>query len=214
MRTKRLLLSLALCALAAVVIHGCGKANKRSLKVPQAQSTLNLMSARQGHAVGFVDMNGDGTADKVVGAPYAATTSSRTGAVLVYEGSTTGFSTIPSAVLTGDDNLGYSFATVGNDFAFGAIHGDGDDVSLSGSVTIYQGGGNGTIVKKLSGEWPLDFALRYRFRRSSSAENKPIGDPVIQEDPSQWCCQSEIAPASEMRNTLKAALVRSHPRRE
>jgi len=152
MKIKNLFFSLFLCILLGVAAHGCGKSNNGS----DSQATLDLTGAKQGQAVGFVDVDGDGIADKVVGAPYATTTSSRTGAVLVYKGASDGFSTIPTTVLTGDDNLGYSFTNIGNDFAIGAIHGDGEDVSLSGSVTIYKGGSNGQIVKKLSGEWPMD----------------------------------------------------------
>jgi hypothetical protein len=171
--------------LAGIVSHGCSDGNKGS----GAQASLNLTGAKQGQAVGFVDVNGDGMADKVVGAPYGTITSGQTGAVLVYKGSATGFSTIPTAVLTGDDNLGYSFTTIGNDFAVGAIHGDGDDVSLSGSVTIYQGGGNGSIVRKLSGEWPLDkfgYALASGDLNGDGISDLIVGAPFNTNDPALY----------------------------
>jgi len=69
----------------------------------------------------------------------------------------------PPWTLTGDDNFGYQFANVGDitgdgedEFAVTAINGDGDEASLSGSVTIYEGGGSGRVLKKLGGEQALD----------------------------------------------------------
>jgi len=57
---------------------------------------VTLDGSRQGQSVGFVDIDGDGIDDKIVGAPYASTYSN-TGAVLVYKGSATGgFSSSPS----------------------------------------------------------------------------------------------------------------------
>ena len=46
------------------------------------QAPLNLAGSRQGQAVGFVDVDGDGIADKIVGAPYATNSASRTGSCL------------------------------------------------------------------------------------------------------------------------------------
>lgn len=131
---------------------------------------VTLMGSKQGQSGGFVDVDGDGIDDKVVGAPYA-TTDSAIGAVLVYKGdSTGGFSSAPTLVLTGDDNFGYSFANIGDvdgdgksDFAIGAISGSGDsdgdgvdDVSLSGSVTVFKGGGNGQVIRKIAGDEAMD----------------------------------------------------------
>jgi len=131
---------------------------------------FTLTGSRQGQSVGFVDVDGDGIADKILGAPYASS-SSNTGAVLAYKGSADGgFSMSPFMIMKGDDNYGFTFVNLGDvdrdgkeDFAVGAINGDGADVSLSGSVTIYKGGrnsnydeGRGKIIAKLSGEGPMD----------------------------------------------------------
>jgi hypothetical protein len=150
-----------LTALLLTMTAGCG--NKIERTSNPVSMGFNLSGSRQGVSVGFADVDGDGLSDKIVGAPYAANGSSAVGAVLVYKGTGSTFSQVPMKTLTGKDNLGYSFAGLDDvdgdgkdDFAVGAIHGDGDDVSLSGSVTIYKGGGNGAVIKTLSGEWPMD----------------------------------------------------------
>ena len=187
MKIKRIGYSLCLCILLGAAVHGCSKSDSGS----GSQPALNLTGGKQGQAVGFVDVDGDGVLDKVVGSPYATTISSQTGAVLVYQGkgAAAGFSTIPTTVLTGDDNLGYSFVTIGNDFAVGAIHGDGEDVSLSGSVTIYQGGSSGQIVKKLSGEWPLDkfgVSLASGDLNNDGTQDLIVGAPFNTNDPARY----------------------------
>ncbi|HSB35190.1 MAG TPA: VCBS repeat-containing protein, partial [Nitrospirota bacterium] len=144
----------------ALYVPGCSKSAKSGA---DNQAKLSLAGSKQGLAAGFVDVDGDGILDKVVGAPYSSTVDGRTGSLLVYRGNAAGFSSIPDMVLTGDDNIGYAFVNLGDvdgdgkaDFAVSAIHGDGADVSLSGSVTIYKGGGGGQVIKKLSGEGPMD----------------------------------------------------------
>src|SRR3990172_615687 len=96
---------------------------------------FDLTGSRQGQSVGFVDVDEDGTDEKIVGAPYAAV-SLRTGAVLVYKGTEAGYGSLPMMVMTGDDNFGFSFANVGDvdgdkkdDFVIGAINGSGDGAS-------------------------------------------------------------------------------------
>ena len=149
-----------LATLAALACGGCGgTAGNRG---QAALAGVVLQKSQQGQSGGMIDYDGDGIDDLVVGAPFAIA-DGRVGALLIYKGSANGFTTNPTWVLTGDDNFGYSFANLGDvdgdgraDFAVGAYSGDGTDVSLSGTVTIYQGGSNGRIIAKLAGETALD----------------------------------------------------------
>lgn len=167
-----------------------GQSGNNDLKGAKRKD-VTFTGSRQGQAVGFVDVDGDGIDDKMVGAPYASV-SSRAGAVLVYRGSAQGeFSPTPAMILTGDDNYGYSFVNLGDvdrdgkeDFAVGALNGDGRDVSLSGSVTVYQGGrnrnyskGEGKIIAQLAGEEPLDkFGL---FITAGDLNNDGLRDLIV-----------------------------------
>jgi hypothetical protein len=142
---------------------GCKSSNN---SVSGQAAAVNLVGSKQGLAVGFADVDGDGIEDKIVGAPYAASASA-TGAVLVYAGNASGYSSTNSALFQGgDDNFGFSFVNLGDvdgdgkaDFAISALHGSGDDTgdtSLSGLVTIFKGGGNGQVIKKIGGDGPMD----------------------------------------------------------
>lgn len=157
-----------LCA--CLTAYGCGESGSSSpvVETPAGNvdvlSGVSLVGSFQGKAAGIIDVDGDGLADKVVGAPYA-TTSANGGAVLVYKGDAAGsFASTPSSLLTGDDLFGWSLVRLpkaGNadteKFAIGALYGDGSDVSLSGSVSIYQGGSGGPkLLAKLAGEGPMD----------------------------------------------------------
>ena len=102
---KEIILICILLLITGLLVPGCSKSAK-SGNHTQAAATLNLASSKQGQSIGFVDVDGDGILDKVVGAPYSSTTGSQTGSLLVYKGTAAGFSTIPDMVLTGDDNLG------------------------------------------------------------------------------------------------------------
>lgn len=152
---KRFSFFILASAVIAVAVLSCGGGDSGS--TPPA--TVSLVGSKQGQSVGFADFDGDGIEDKIVGAPYAAATSG-TGVVLVYAGSASGYSSTNTDLLAGGDNFGYSFINLGDvdgdgkaDFAISAIHGSGDDsgdTSLSGTVTIYKGGGKGSIIKKTS----------------------------------------------------------------
>ena len=167
---KRYVFYFLLLGSAGFMFYGCGSSGSSSMETvdngQMASSVMNgvtLINSKQGQAGGFVDADGDTIPDKVVGAPYA-TTSTNTGAVLVYKGDASGgFSSAPATLLTGDDNLGFSFAKLekgANDtaegFAVGAISGGGDgdnDASLCGTVSIYR---NGSAPIKISGEEAMD----------------------------------------------------------
>lgn len=167
---KRYIFILLLIAAMGLMLYGCGSSGSSSMETvdngQMASSIMNgvtLINSKQGQAGGFVDADGDRIPDKVVGAPYA-TTSTNTGAVLVYKGDASGgFSSAPATLLTGDDNLGFSFVKLekgANDtaegFAVGAISGSGDgdnDSSLCGTVSIYR---DGVAPIKISGEEAMD----------------------------------------------------------
>lgn len=192
MKKITLLPLLLLCILA---LNGC----RNSSTTSNASPSLALAGSKQGQSVGFADLDGDGISDKVVGAPYSSTTSLHTGALLAYKGSSTGYSTIPTSVLLGDDNLGFSFVNLGDidgdgreDFAAGAIHGSGDGTgktSLCGSVTIYKGGSGGQVVKKLSGDGPMDkfgFALAAGDLNNDGTNDLIVSAPFNTNDPALY----------------------------
>jgi len=149
------------------------------------------VAGRQGLSVGFVDVDGDGVDDKLVGAPYASTPSG-VGVVLVYQGKDSGFSASPSMVIKGDDNLGFSLATLGDvdgdgkqDFAVGAING----ASLSGSVTVYAGGAGGKVLAAVSGEQAMSKFGLVVSSGDLNADGKPdliVGAPHYTQDPSRF----------------------------
>lgn len=123
------------------------------------QAPLDLSGSRQGLSAGFIDVDGDGLADKVVGAPYAEL-DGHLGAALVYRATAEGFEVSPTTQLSGPDLFGQAQVALDDvdgdgrrDFAVSALAG-GDDCALSGAVTIFRGGTGGEVHKTLCGGQP------------------------------------------------------------
>lgn len=156
---------------------------------------INLTAGKLGFSGGFVDVDGDGITDKIIGAPSAAK-SSDLGIALVYKGDSIGYASTYTT-MAGDNSFGSSFVNLGDvdgdskeDFAIGAIYGDGEDVSMCGAVHVYKGGSNGqTIIKKLAGEVPMD---RFGISMASGDLNGDgkndiiIGAPFNTNDPALY----------------------------
>jgi len=163
---------------------------------------VDLTYGKLGQSAGFVDVDGDGIMDKVIGAP-SASKDSNMGIALVYKGSSSSsksykaeYGSTYTTTLTGDNSFGSSFVNLGDvdgdskeDFAVGAIYGDGDNASMCGAVHIYKGGSNGQLIKKVSGEVPMD---RFGMSIASGDLNGDgkndiiIGAPFNTNDPSLY----------------------------
>ena len=158
--TIRLLL---LGTLIVICGYGCGDGGGGTNSA--ASQDIVLTQSRFGTSGGFVDVNGDGIEDLVVGAPEASG-SPKKGAILAYFGTPDGISTSPSWDWVGEqegDNFGFSFAKLGDvdgdgiaDFAAGAIYAEGH-APLSGAVYVYQGGQSSPeLLARLSGDQAHD----------------------------------------------------------
>lgn len=154
--------------LASIVLWGCdggGGSDPITGNPVKSQSPLfSLASSKLGASGGFADVDGDGNLDAVVGAP-SATKDASLGVALVYKGGSAlhGITNVTPTAVTGDNSFGASFRNLGDvdgddkaDYAISATYGDGDKVSMSGAVHIYKGGSNKHLIKKLSGEIPMD----------------------------------------------------------
>ena len=148
-----------------IVICGYGCSDNNGGTSPASSSDIVLAQSRFGTSGGFVDVNGDGIEDLVVGAPEASG-SPKKGAVLACFGTADGISTSASWDWMGEqegDNLGFSFAKLGDvngdgmaDFAAGAIYAEGS-APLSGVVYVYQGGqGSPELLVRLNGDQAHD----------------------------------------------------------
>ena len=124
-------------------------------------ASVNYTTSRLGMSGGFVDVNGDGKKDLIVGAPEAKASSKKTGVATVYLAGENGIEEKASAVLEGEgegDFFGFSFTNLGdvngdskNDFAIGALNAEGE-AGISGAVYVYKGGENPPVLlAKLKG---------------------------------------------------------------
>lgn len=150
-----------LLILAVFLLQSCNSGSSS----PQSTGEIDLTSGKLGYSGGFIDLDGDGLQDLVVGAPDASASPTK-GAVLAYYNSPNGYSTSRIWEITGEEegeNLGFSFANVGDvdgdgydDFAVGALHAVGE-APLSGAVYIYRGGQDmPVLLARLRGNLPLD----------------------------------------------------------
>jgi len=173
-----------------MTLSGCSDSSSNSAP---ASGAVSVNNAQQASSTGLVDVNGDGIDDMVVCAPYA-TQGNTIGLAFVYPGSANGFAAYPSLFLSGGDNFGFSFVRLGDvdgdsvaDFAISALHGSGDEVSLSGSVTVFKGGGNGAVIVNLAGEAALDrfgYALASGDLNGDGTAEIIIGAPFHSPTPS------------------------------
>lgn len=149
-----------------VVLAACGAGSSHDGNPLTGKANVNLTTSRMGASGGFVDADGDGNADLVVGAPEARLTTAKEGAALVFLKNGAGYAQDAAIVLKGEangDQFGFSVANVGDingdgkaDYAVGAINAEGE-AGISGAVYVYQGGANPPVMlAKLNGEGSFD----------------------------------------------------------
>lgn len=174
---------------------------------------VTTKNANQGQSAGFVDVDGDGIDDMVSCAPYALS-GNQAGMVFVYAGSLNGFATQPTLQFSGDDNFGFDFVRLKDvdgdgkdDFAVSSLHGSGDDVSMSGSVTVYKGGSNGKVIIKIAGDAALDkfgYVLRSGDLNGDGVPELIIGAPFNSPSPSLF--QAGAVYAYDIKNTRRLTI--------
>jgi len=161
-----------------LLLNGCDSSSS-----PVEQ--VDLSTARVGYSGGFVDLDGDGSEDLLVGAPDAKASPSK-GAVLAYYKKAEGYATERAWEIMGDgqgDSMGYAFANVGDvdgdsfdDYAVGAVNSKGD-APLSGAVNVYRGGQDGPVIlASLKGNLPLD---KFGYRIAGGDLNNDGNSDVI-----------------------------------
>jgi hypothetical protein len=190
-------------------------ASKKGAPARAFLSQAYLRGSMQGKSGAVLDLNGDGRQDLVIGAPYARH-GGITGAVLAYLATGKGFPKRSGAVMVGDGNLGWSLVSLGDVngdgrgwFAADAHSGSGDNVSLSGTVTVFRGGDVPQKIVTLEGDDAMDrfgYALAAGDLNNDGHTDLIVGAPLHSPDPALYqkgAAYLYSGPAFEQADKLK-----------